>query len=96
MHCDTKWIELADGDGNLLRIYADDALAFSVPHFTQKMIDKAQHQEDIKKADTTFLTLDGFVRGIGSSSCGPDTRAEYRLDAGKGLSFGFTVIPLKG
>lgn len=96
MHCDTKWIELADGDGNLLRIYADDALAFSVHHFTQKMIDKAQHQEDIKKADTTFLTLDGFVRGIGSSSCGPDTRAEYRLDAGKGLSFGFTVIPLKG
>ena len=96
MHCDVKWIELADGDSNLLRIYADDTLAFSVHHFTQKMIDKAQHQEDIRKADTTFLTLDGFVRGIGSSSCGPDTRAEYRLNALEGYTFGFTVIPLKG
>ncbi|MBQ6065807.1 MAG: hypothetical protein IJK89_03215 [Clostridia bacterium] len=96
MHCDVKWIELSDHDNNLLRIYADDTLAFSVHHFTQKMIDKAQHQEDIKKADTTFLTLDGYVRGIGSSSCGPDTRAEYRLNALEGYSFGFTVIPLKG
>lgn len=96
MHCDVKWIELADDDNNLLRIYADDTLAFSVHHFTQKMIEKAKHQEDIKNADTTFLTLDGFVRGIGSSSCGPDTRAEYRLNALEGYSFGFTVIPLKG
>ena len=60
------------------------------------MIDKAQHQEDVKKTDTTFLSLDGFVRGIGSSSCGPDTREEYRLNAKDGLAFGFTVIPLKG
>ena len=96
MHCDVKWIELSDDDKNLLRIYADDTLAFSVHHFTQKMIEKAQHQEDIRKTDTTFLTLDGFVRGIGSSSCGPDTRAEYRLNALEGYSFGFTVIPLKG
>ena len=96
MHCDTKWLELSDGSGNLLRIYADDVLAFSVHHFTQKMIDKAQHQEDIKNSDTTFLTLDGFTRGIGSSSCGPDTRKEYRKDARDGFSFGFTVIPLKG
>lgn len=96
MHCDTKWIQLADDENNLVRIYADDALSFSVHHFTQNMIDKAQHQEDVKKTDTTFLTLDGFTRGIGSSSCGPDTREEYRLNAKEGLAFGFTVIPLKG
>ncbi len=96
MHCDTKWIQLADDENNLVRIYADDALSFSVHHFTQNMIDKAQHQEDLKKTDTTFLTLDGFTRGIGSSSCGPDTREEYRLNAKEGLAFGFTVIPLKG
>ena len=93
MHCDTKWLRLTGGDRQALEIFAEDRLAFSVHHFTQKMIDKAQHQEDLTNKPVTFLSLDGFVRGIGSSSCGPDTRKEYRLDAAKGYSFAFTLIP---
>ena len=67
---------------------------FSIHHFTQSALDRAKHQEDVKDMNTTVLTLDGFTRGIGSSSCGPDTRAEYRADASLGYSFGFTLIPL--
>ena len=93
MHCDTKWIKLESDDGMTLDIYADDAFNFSVHHFTQNAIDKAQHQEDLGDMNTTFLTLDGFTRGIGTSSCGPDTRAEFRADASKGYELEFTVIP---
>ncbi len=93
MHCDTKWIELSDDNGVSLSIFADSKLAFSVHHFTQTAIHKAQHQEDISDMNTTFLTLDGALRGIGTSSCGPDTRKEYRLDASKGYSLSFTMIP---
>lgn len=93
MHCDTKKIVLSADDGTELCIYADDKLNFSVHHFTQNAVDKAEHQEDLKDMNTTFLTLDGVTRGIGSGSCGPDTRKEYRTDAAEGYSFGFTMIP---
>lgn len=94
MHCDTKKIILSASDGTKLAIYADDKVNFSIHHFTQSALDRAKHQEDVKDMNTTVLTLDGFTRGIGSSSCGPDTRAEYRADASLGYSFGFTLIPL--
>lgn len=95
MHCDTRWLKLSDGE-NTVAIYGDKPFNFSVHHQTQKAIDKAEHQEDVKDMNTTFLTLDGYTRGIGSSSCGPDTREEYRLDAGKMMEFSFTIIPMKG
>ena len=92
MHCDVKRLTLSGADGKLT-IYADDKLAFSAHPFTQEAILRARHQEDLSDMGLTFLTLDGMVRGIGSSSCGPDTRKEYRLDCSKGFEFSFTVIP---
>ena len=95
MHCDTRWLKLSDGE-NTFAVYGDAPFNFSVHHQTQSAINKAQHQEDLKDMNTTFLTVDGFTRGIGSSSCGPDTREEYRLDASQILEFSFTIIPTKG
>lgn len=93
MHCDTKWLKLSDGEGNELAFYADDVFNFSLRHFTQELLNKAAHEEDLRDMNMTLLTVDGVTRGIGSSSCGPDTREEYRLNALKGYSFSFTVIP---
>ena len=95
MHCDTRWLYLSDGE-NTVKIYGDKPFNFSVHHQTQSAINKAEHQEDIKDMNTTYLTIDGFTRGIGSSSCGPDTREEYRLDASQMMEFSFTIIPVKG
>ncbi len=92
MHCDTRWLMLSDGE-NTVKIYGDKPFNFSVHHTTQSAINKAQHQEDVHDMNTTFLTVDGFTRGIGSSSCGPDTREEYRLNADKLMEFSFTIIP---
>ena len=77
----------------LLAFYADDVFNFSLRHFTQELLNKAAHEEDLHDMNMTLLTIDGVTRGIGSSSCGPDTREEYRLNALKGYSFSFTVIP---
>lgn len=95
MHCDTRWLKLKDNDGNSVCVYGDAPFNFSVHHTSQSAINKAAHQEDICNLNTTYLTIDGFTRGIGSSSCGPDTRAEYRLNAAKAMEFGFTIIPKK-
>ncbi len=95
MHCDTRWLKLTDGE-NTVAVYGDAPFNFSVHHQTQSAINKAEHQEDLKDMNTTYLTIDGYTRGIGSSSCGPDTREEYRLDASKIMEFSFTIIPTKG
>ncbi len=95
MHCDTRRLELTDGE-NTVKIFGDKPFNFSVHHQTQSAINKAQHQEDVHDMNTTYLTIDGFTRGIGSSSCGPDTREEYRLNAEKAMEFSFTIIPTKG
>ena len=93
MHCDTKWLKLTSPDGNELAVYAEDAFNFSLRRFTQEALNKAAHEEDLKDMGITLLSLDGVTRGIGSSSCGPDTREEYRLNALEGYEFAFTVIP---
>lgn len=93
MHCDTKWLKLTDADGAEIAFYADDTFNFSLRHFTQEALCKAAHEEDLKDMGITLLSLDGRTRGIGSSSCGPDTRAEYRLNALESKPFSFTVIP---
>jgi len=97
MHCDTKWIRLSDDDDNSLNVYSNESFNFSVRHFTQELLNKASHEEDLRDMGITLLSIDGVTRGIGSSSCGPDTREEYRLNALEGYSFSFTVIPeIKG
>ena len=93
MHCDTKWLRLSAENGAEIAFYADDTFNFSVRHFTQALLDKAAHEEDLRDMGITLVSLDGYTRGIGSSSCGPDTREEYRLNALKGYRFSFTVIP---
>ena len=93
MHCDAKWIELSDGRGAALKFFADESFNFSVKHFTQEALDAARHEEDLRDMNMTYLTLDAVTRGIGSSSCGPDTREEYRLTDRDGYEFSFTMIP---
>ena len=93
MHCDTKWLALSDNEGGKITIYADDTFNFSLRHFTQSLLNKAAHEEDLYDMDITLLSIDGFTRGIGSSSCGPDTREEYRLNALNGYAFSFTIVP---
>ena len=46
--------------------------------------------------DKTYISLLKFVRGVGSNSCGPDTRREFRFYTGrkKELSFTFRLMPL--
>lgn len=93
MHCDTKWLTLKDAKGHKIAFYADDTFNFSLRHFTQALLNKAAHEEDLRDMGITLLSIDGVTRGIGSSSCGPDTREEYRLNALKGYAFSFTIIP---
>ena len=91
-----RWVKVTDEQGDGLMICnADRKLSFSARHFTQKLLQKAKHREDLHSENTTVLNIDGFRRGAGTNSCGPDVLEQYSIDARKGLEFEFTVAPIK-
>ena len=91
---DTRYGILQDDNGKgLCFAAADKALNFNANHFTLNQLIKAAHIEDLPDTDTTNVTVDGFVRGTGSASCGPAPAKEYLIPFGytKPLSYTFTV-----
>ena len=92
-HGEVRWLELTDEQGRGLRISnAPGKLSFSAHRYSQENLIAAKHQEDLKDEGAVFLSVDGFMRGSGSSSCGPDTLDEYKLDLAKGLEFSFVIV----
>jgi beta-galactosidase len=66
---------------------ADKPVNFSVSRYTQENLFAARHTSDL--ADVSqgsdgyyLLNIDIAQRGVGSATCGPDTRQEYRVRAG--------------
>ena len=91
-----RWVKLSDAQGSgLMFCNADKPFAFNTRHFSQRLLQNAKHQEDLKDENTTVINIDGFVRGAGSASCGPDVLEQYMVDASRGLEFKFTAIPMK-
>ena len=94
-HCDTSYLILKDGKGSEILIYSDKKFTFNVHNYTQKLLLEAGHREDVHDEGLTFVTLDGFTRGTGTNSCGPQTLPQYAIDSSKELSFNFVIAPRK-
>ena len=91
-HGKTRWLELTDKNGKGLRVFnAPDTFSFSAHTYSQESLEAAKHQEDLRDEGAVFLSIDGFVRGSGSSSCGPDTLEKYLIDLTEGLAFSFVI-----
>ncbi|MBQ5994532.1 MAG: DUF4981 domain-containing protein [Clostridia bacterium] len=93
-HGGTKYLKLTDSDGNGIEFDALPKFSFSVHNYTQSALVKAKHIEDVKDQRTTFLSIDGFHRGSGTNSCGPDTLEKYRFTFERKISFKFLVKPI--
>ncbi len=84
-----KYLKLSDETGNTFTVYGVPKFSFSAHNYTQKAIHKAKHQEEIEFSDTTFVCIDGFMRGTGTNTCGPDTLDKYTVKTDKSLTFKF-------
>lgn len=93
-HGGVKRLELTDENGVGVAIYGQPKFSFSVHNYTQKLLCDAKHREDIRPQNTTFLSIDGFMRGAGSNACGPDTLPKYRFTFKDELEFKFAIQPL--
>ena len=91
-HCNVKWLDVSDNAGHSLRVYAEERFAFNIHDYTPENLYKAKHQEDIEYVDSTVLTVDGYVRGTGTGSCGPETLDKYQIDEESMLIYEFTVV----
>jgi beta-galactosidase len=82
-HCETRWLELSSESSAIL-VEPGEPLGFDVSHFTAADLFSARHTIDLKARPEVYLTLDAAHRGVGTGSCGPDTRPEYQV---KGTEF---------
>ncbi|MCR4564369.1 MAG: DUF4981 domain-containing protein [Clostridiales bacterium] len=92
-HGGTKWLKIKSDDGRQLNVYALPKFSFNARHFTQKALVEARHPEDLKDMNTTVINIDGFLRGTGTASCGPDTLEKYRFSCEDEIAFRFLLSP---
>ena len=75
------------GKPRSLSIRPDRPLSFSVSRYTQENLFNALHTIDLVDVSEGengyyFLNIDIAQRGVGTATCGPDTRPEYRVWGG--------------
>ena len=91
-----RYLTVTDQNGNGIKFaYDDDYFNFNVREFTQKLLQNAKHQEDLHNEHTIAINIDGFTRGSGTASCGPDVLPEFVVDGRDELEFSFYMIPAK-
>ena len=96
MHMNTRFLELTDEEGRGLRFQCrKNPFTFTVSPYSNESLRKAKHIEDLRHEKSTFLNIDGYVRGTGTESCGPGVLEQYDLSIKDELEFEFYIIPLK-
>lgn len=93
---DVRYSMLINDNGKGLKFTAlEKHMNFNANHFTLEQLKNANHIEDLPDVDTTYVTVDGFVRGTGSGSCGPIPSKEHMIKFGyfNPLYFSFEVEP---
>ena len=81
-HFGVEYVEITDGE---LRIRAEGQSSFSALPYSTEALTNAKHDFELKPSGSTYLCLDYFMSGLGSSACGPELAAKYRTPCkGKG------------
>ncbi len=71
---------------------SDKPIAFNVSKYSIEELTAARHTTELPYSSATHIRIDYKVSGLGSASCGPDLRPEYRLSEKK-IDLAFIVIP---
>lgn len=63
--------------GASFTIATEGTVSFSALPWTDEDLMNAMHERELQARPYTVLHLDGYMRGIGNASCGPQTLPEY-------------------
>lgn len=90
-HFNTQWMCLYNELG--YGVLITGLYSFNVSPFKVSDIEKANYQSELDKSGETWVSIDYMMSGVGSSSCGPELREEYRLNS-KDISFRINMKPI--
>ncbi len=94
-HGETRWLSLTDDDGRGVMVFnRKNYFTFNVHNYSNETLRRAKHIEDIRNDNLVSLNVDGFYRGTGTNSCGPNTLPEYRVNFKEELKFSFYLVPI--
>lgn len=88
---DVRWFSLESPEAGI-RFRAEGLFEFSVSHYTAADLFSARHTNELEKRKETIVTIDHRQRGLGTGSCGPQTREEYTLKPGV-YEFDYSLEP---
>lgn len=77
-HCGTEYCILSDGTGEM-KITSEKPFSFSVSRYEWEELERKAHDFELEECGDTVLHLDYYMSGVGTGSCGPQTRPEYRF-----------------
>jgi beta-galactosidase len=84
LRTECRWLECRDENtGEVIRIEADGCvLHMSAVRYTPKALFDARDRTELQRHKALVIHVDFAHRGLGTASCGPDTRSEYTIAAG--------------
>lgn len=88
-HYNCDYVKISSSDGSLTA-KCDDKLCFNASPYTQEELTTKPHSFEIEKCGQTVLCIDYKQSGIGSNSCGPNLRDEYRI-LEEQINWNFTI-----
>ncbi len=93
LRCDCRWFDCIDQtSGQRLRIESlqPAGLHISAINFSADDLTRAANEADLVARDELVVHIDVAHRGLGTASCGPDVRPEYRISSGR-FSFAYRL-----
>ncbi len=95
VRCDVRWAEITDKEGTGVRFIADEKpFCLNLNHYDERTLAKWKHIIDYRDEKATYVSVDGFVRGVGSNSCGPLPEKEYLIPEKETLRYSFMMAPI--
>lgn len=92
---DVRYAAVRNSAGAGLMFLADFApFNFGAKEYSDQALAEFRHREDIvKDPEVNYYSVDGFMGGVGSASCGPMTLPAYRLKCNRSYTYSFKMIP---
>ena len=91
---DVRWVKLADTSGEGIFVESDRAFQFSIIPFSDVLLEKARHINELERDGLLTVHLDAEQAGVGTATCGPGVLPQYLVPLKK-QSFEFTLYPVK-
>lgn len=90
-----RFARITKQSGRGIEVFATkDEIGFQASYYSDRELENKAHYSELKKSGSTILGVNGFMRGVGSQSCGPLLEKKYMIiPNGKlGFSFGIRIL----